>query len=166
MRFPGRMQIHWRLLWVSLIVYVAVLMVSHFDISIRHFTIPLALLILLLAPLPRLAQRTRPLAVLTAALAAGCLFTAVRAYPSYMPYFNALRMGRPAYQLATDSNVDWNQALPEARQFLERHGQQTVELDEYGYGRSGRHLPAEPEFGIARLQRRPTPRNGCWSPRI
>jgi hypothetical protein len=125
-------EIHWRVAWVSLIVYVAVLMLSHFDISIRHFTIPLALLILLLAPLPRRARQRRPLAALTAALAAGCLFTAARAYPNYMPYFNALRLGRPAYELATDSNVDWNQALPEARRFAERHGQQTIELDEYG----------------------------------
>jgi Dolichyl-phosphate-mannose-protein mannosyltransferase len=124
-------EIHWRVMWVSLIVYTAVLMLSHFDISIRHFTIPLALLILMLAPLPRLAWRTQALTALTAALAAGCLFTAVHAYPNYMPYFNALRMGRPAYELASDSNVDWNQALPEARRFAERHGQQVIELDEY-----------------------------------
>jgi hypothetical protein len=124
-------QIHWRVLWVSLVVFVAILMLSRFDISIRHFTIPLTLLILLLAPLPNMVRQTRPLAILTAALAAGCIFTAVRAYPNYMPYFNALRMGRPAYELATDSNVDWNQALPEARRFAERHGQQTIDLDEY-----------------------------------
>ena len=129
---PAGYEIHWRVLWVSLCVYVAVFMVSGFDISIRHFTIPLALLILLLAPLPRMVQRTRPLAALTAALATACLFTAVRAYPNYMPYFNALRMGHAAYELASDSNVDWNQALPEARRFTERHGQPIINLDEYG----------------------------------
>jgi hypothetical protein len=126
--------IHWRVVWVSLLTYVVMFMLSRFDISIRHFTIPLALLILLLASLPRMAQRTPALAALTAALAAGCIFTAVRAYPNYMPYFNALRMGHPAYELATDSNVDWNQALPEARRFAERHGQQTIKLDEYAMG--------------------------------
>jgi hypothetical protein len=129
---PAGCEIHWRVLWVSLIVFVAVLMLSRFDISIRHFTIPLALLILLLAPLPRMVQRTRLRAAVTAALAAACIFTAVRAYPDYMPYFNALRMGHPAYELASDSNVDWNHALPEARRFTERHGQQTINLDEYG----------------------------------
>jgi hypothetical protein len=129
---PAGYEIHWRVLRVSLVVLAAVCMLSRFDISIRHFTTPLALLILLLAPVPRMVRRTRPLAVLTTALAAGCIFTAVRAYPNYMPYVNALRMGRPAYELATDSNVDWNQALPEARRFTERHRQQTINLDEYG----------------------------------
>ena len=129
---PAGYEIHWRVLWVSLLVFVAVFMLSGFDISIRHFTIPLALLILLLAPLARMVQRARLPAALTAALAAACIFTAVRAYPNYMPYFNALRMGRPAYELASDSNVDWNQALPEARRFAERHGQPVINLDEYG----------------------------------
>lgn len=129
---PARYHTHWRVLRVGLVVFVAVLMLSHFDISIRHFTIPLAMLILMLAPLPRLVQQRRPLAVLTAALAAAGLFTAVRTYPNYMPYMNALRMGHAAYELASDSNVDWNQVLPEARRFTERIGQQTIELDEYG----------------------------------
>jgi hypothetical protein len=56
----------------------------------------------------------------------------VRAYPNYMPYVNALCMGHAAYELASDSNVDWNHALPEARRFAERRGQQTIALDEYG----------------------------------
>jgi Dolichyl-phosphate-mannose-protein mannosyltransferase len=124
-------EIHWRVVWVAFVIYLGMLMLSRFDISIRHFTIPLALLILLLAPLPNMVGRRRPLAILTAALAAGCLFTAVRAYPNYMPYFNALGMGRPAYELATDSNVDWNQALPEARLFTQQHGQKTINLDQY-----------------------------------
>ena len=128
----GGYEIHWRVLQVSLIVYLAVFLLSRFDISIRHFTTPLALLILLLAPVPRIVQRTRLLAAGTAVLAAACLFTAVRAYPNYMPYFNALSMGKPAYELAADSNVDWNQALPEARRFAERHGLLTINLDEYG----------------------------------
>ena len=125
-------EIHWRVLWVSLTVFVAVFMLSRLDLSIRHFTIPLTLLILLLAPLPRMARRMRVTAALTAALAAGCLVTAVRAYPNYMPYVNVFRMGHAAYELMNDSNVDWNQALPEARRFAERHGQQSVGLDEYG----------------------------------
>jgi hypothetical protein len=129
---PAGYEIHWRVLWVSLIVFVAVFMLSRFDISIRHFTIPLALLILLLAPVPRMVRRTRLLVAVTAALAAGCIFTAVRAYPNYMPYVNTLCMGHPAYELMSDSNVDWNQALPEARRFAARRGQQTIDLDEYG----------------------------------
>jgi hypothetical protein len=116
-------------------------LLSPLDISIRHFTVPIVLLILLLAPLPRmiveLRERTRSGAALGAAavtvLVASCLFTAVRAYPYYFPYINALSLGRPAYALVNDSNVDWNQSLPEVKRFAEQHGLQKIRLDAYGF---------------------------------
>jgi hypothetical protein len=67
------------------------------------------------------------------ALAVSCLFTAVRTYPFYFPYINSLGFGRPAYSLVNDSNVDWNQSLPEVRRFAEQHGLQQIGLDEYGF---------------------------------
>jgi hypothetical protein len=50
-----------------------------------------------------------------------------------MPYLNALSLGRPAYTLVNDSNVDWNQSLPEVRRFAEQHGLSKIDLDEYGF---------------------------------
>ena len=47
------MQMRWRCVWVSLVVFVAACMLNRLDISIRHFSIALALSTLLLAPLPR-----------------------------------------------------------------------------------------------------------------
>ena len=67
------------------------------------------------------------------ALVAGCLFTALRSYPYYMPYINALSLGRPAYTVVNDSNVDWNQSLPEVKRFAEEHGLSEIDLDEYGF---------------------------------
>ena len=133
--------VHWRVLWMSLLVFTAVCLFSPLDISIRHFSVPLLLLILMLAPLPRmigeLRGRTRSGAALgTAAilaLAASCLVTAIRAYPYYFPYISALSLGRPAYALLNDSNVDWNQSLPEVRLFAERQGLQKIGYDEYGF---------------------------------
>jgi 4-amino-4-deoxy-L-arabinose transferase-like glycosyltransferase len=138
---PSYVRLHWRVIWVSLVVFTAVCMLSPLDISIRHFSVPLILLILLLAPLPRMSAellaRSRVGAVLAAgvvgALVAGCLFTAVRTYPYYMPYINALSLGHPAYTLVNDSNVDWNQSLPEVRRFAEQHGLSRIDLDEYGF---------------------------------
>lgn len=138
---PADVRLHWRGLWVSLLVFTGVCMLSPLDISIRHFSVPLILLILLLAPLPRmlaeLLGRSRAGAAvaagLVAALAASCLFTAVRAYPFYMPYINALSLRRPAYTLVNDSNVDWNQSLPEIKRFAEQHGMSRIDLDEYGF---------------------------------
>jgi hypothetical protein len=137
---PADVRLHWRVLWVSLVVFTGVCMLSPLDISIRHFSVPLILLILLLAPLPRmlaeLLGRTRAGAAVAAGLvvvlAVSCLFTGVRAYPYYMPYINALSLGRPAYTLVNDSNVDWNQSLPEVRRFAEQHGMSS-DLDEYGF---------------------------------
>src|ERR1700730_5895596 len=42
-------------------------------------------------------------------------------------------MGRPAYALLNDSNVDWNQSLPEVRRFAEQQGLQKIGVDEYGF---------------------------------
>jgi hypothetical protein len=57
----------------------------------------------------------------------------VRTFPFYFPYINALSLRRPAYALVNDSNVDWNQSLPEVKRFAERHGLQRIGLDEYGF---------------------------------
>ncbi|HVH86693.1 MAG TPA: glycosyltransferase family 39 protein [Terriglobales bacterium] len=138
---PTPLAIHWRVLWVSLLVFTGVCLLSPLEISIRHFSVPLALLILMLATLPRMLAQLRgrmPLAATlgaaaTAALAGGCLFTAVRAYPNYFPFINCLSMGRPAYALVNDSNVDWNQSLPEVKRFAETHHLQRIALDEYGF---------------------------------
>ena len=138
---PTDVRLHWRVLWVSLLVFTGVCMLSPLDISIRHFSVPLILLILLLAPLSRmlaeLLGRSRAGTVvapgLVVALAGSCLFTAVRAYPYYVPYINALSLGRPAYTLVNDSNLDWNQSLPEVRRFAEQRGMSRIDLDEYGF---------------------------------
>lgn len=138
---PDNFAIHWRVLWVSLIVFTGFCLLSRLDISIRHFCIPIALLILLLAPLPQLIARLRFFGLTSARIAAitvvvlvlACLSTAVRIYPYYFPYHNALSFGHPAYELVNDSNVDWNQSLPEAKRFADLHGLQKINLDEYGF---------------------------------
>ncbi|HWZ97647.1 MAG TPA: glycosyltransferase family 39 protein [Candidatus Dormibacteraeota bacterium] len=138
---PPERALHWRVLWVSLLVFTGVCLISPLSISIRHFTVPMVLLILMLAPLPRLVEELgarTPLAgrlgtAAVAALAASCLFTAVRAYPYYFPFINSLSLGRPAYTLVNDSNVDWNQSLPEVRRFAEQHHLQQIGLDDYGF---------------------------------
>ena len=135
---PPELASHWRAIWVSLLVFTGICLVGPMDISIRHFTVPLALLILLLAPLHRLIQLSTPrVAWASAALAFGlvlsCLFTAVRSYPYYFPYATPLAMGRPSYWLMSDSNVDWNQGLPEVDQFARQHGLSDVPVDMYGF---------------------------------
>lgn len=136
-----KLALHWRVLWVGLLVFTAACILSPLDISIRHFSVPLALLLLLLAPVPRMLSELRAaiptwvqlgkFAVTVSVIS--CLFTAVWAYPYYFPFVNSLSMGRPAYTLMNDSNVDWNQSLPEVKRFADQHGLQKILLDEYGF---------------------------------
>jgi hypothetical protein len=149
MALPSGMDFHWRAVWVSLVVFVAVCMLNRLDLSIRHFLIALALLILLLAPLPRMLQTLREsnwsgarLGVwATIGLAAASLVTAVLAYPNYFPFLNVLSMGRPGYLLVNDSNIDWNHALPQVETFVRQRGLNHVLLDEYGFSEPTAYVP-------------------------
>src|SRR5580704_6255931 len=164
---PAEFTIHWRALWISLVVFTAFCMLSRLDISIRHFSIPTILLILMLAPLPRLLQRLglaapvsgRFAGVAAAALAVSCLFTAVHAYPYFFPYISAFGLGRPPYALVNDSNLDWNQSLPEVKRFADQHAMEKVDLDEWGF--------SDPTLIVPQSQiwdcQSPTPANqGQW----
>jgi 4-amino-4-deoxy-L-arabinose transferase-like glycosyltransferase len=143
------MELHWRALWVFLLVFTGACMLSRLDLSIRHFTVPITLLILMLAPLPRVLEQLRQarwpaarIAIgLVVVLACASLATVVRAYPYYFPFLNSLSFGRPGYLLVNDSNLDWNQALPEAERFVQRHGLQHVLLDEYGFSDPAVYMP-------------------------
>jgi 4-amino-4-deoxy-L-arabinose transferase-like glycosyltransferase len=138
---PERMELHWRAVWIFLVVYSGACILSRFQFSIRHFLVSQALLILLLAPLPRVLNQLRssgwPAARagvwLTAALALASVVTAVRAYPYYFPFLNSLSGGRPGYELVSDSNLDWNQGLFDAEKFVRQHGLSHVLMDSYGF---------------------------------
>jgi hypothetical protein len=146
---PSGMELHWRAVWASLAVFVAACMLNRLDISIRHFLVALALLILLLAPLPRMLQSlyrsnsrgARPGNWVTIGLAIASLATAVWAYPNYFPFLNVLSMGRPGYLLVNDSNLDWNQALPEVESFVRQRRLNRVLLDEYGLSEPIAYVP-------------------------
>ena len=130
---PPELAAHWRAVWVSLIVFTIVCMLGTMDISIRHFTVPLVLVTMLLAPLPGLIGGSTKWRVLAAVLVASCLVGAVRAYPYYMQYSSPSGRGRPLYWLMSDSNVDWGQALPEVDQYARAHGLREVPIDSYGF---------------------------------
>jgi len=135
---PPDLAAQWRAIRVALLVWVGVCLIGPMDISIRHFSVPLVLLTMLLAPLPRLIQSLTPgvrwaVSAATAIAVASCLITAVHLYPYYFTYTSPVAMGRPLYWLVSDSNADWNQALPEVDQFAQQHGLTDVPLDNYGF---------------------------------
>lgn len=145
---PAGLALNWRCMWISLVVYVAVSMVNRLDISIRHFLPAIALIILLLAPFPRMLQSLKlrfpgfatSAASLAALLAFCAIGSAVRAYPYYLPYFNLLALNKPGYQLVNDSNLDWNQGLPDVEAFANRRGLQDFLLDAYAFADPGVYI--------------------------
>jgi len=146
---PGSMQFHWRAVWIFLLVIAGCSLLSRMTISIRHFTIPILLMILLLAPLPhaipQLAENgrrvARPVGLAYVLLAFVSLLTVIRAYPHYFPFLNSLSFGHPGYALVSDSNLDWNQALPEVNSYVEQHGHTDVLVDEYGFNDPTVYVP-------------------------
>lgn len=146
---PAGLQLQWRCLWVSLVIYVGACMLNRLDISIRHFTVALALGILLLSSLPRMLGALRdahPRLATTGALAAAaltvvCMISAARAYPYFIPYINSLGMGRPGYMLVNDSNLDWDQGFRDAEAFIMQHGLADVLFDKYGFAEPNADVP-------------------------
>lgn len=146
---PPGLALNWRCLWVSLVVYVIVCMLNRLDISIRHFLIAVAVIILLLAPLPRMLRKlsakhplTSKLATAAAlALVAVAIFSVCRIYPYYLPYLNALSLGKPGYKLVNDSNLDWNQGLMDVETYAQQHGLKDFLLDAYTFYDPGSYVP-------------------------
>jgi hypothetical protein len=146
---PAAAHAHWRILWIAFAAFTAVCLGSKLDIGFRHFSVSLVLLILMLAPLPRMVanlrlsapKAARVLAILIVACAAQCLVAALAAYPFYLTYANAFGFFRPHYELFNDSNLDWDQSLPEVERFVEQHGIPTIALDHYGYTNAAASVP-------------------------
>jgi hypothetical protein len=129
---PAKLSSHWRALMTGFFVYLAICLLSLLDMSIRHFLMPVTLLILMLAPLPRMigalpGRNFWRMAVATAAL--GSFVAVAMAYPYYMPFVNSLEFGHPVYQLMNDSNVSWSEALPEVERFARERNLPEIALD-------------------------------------
>ncbi|MGH9563416.1 MAG: ArnT family glycosyltransferase, partial [Terracidiphilus sp.] len=98
---PEGMELHWRAVWIFFGIFTAACIFSPDQFTIRHFSISIALLILMLAPLPRalnLLQNSGWAAArtgvwITVALALASIATAIRAYPYYLPFLNSLSAG-------------------------------------------------------------------------
>ena len=137
------------------------LLASRLNISLRHFSVPHVVLILMLAPLPGMVSR--PFQWLIAALAVSCLVTVAMTYPFYIPYVNSLGMGKPAYALVNGSNVDWNEGLPELARFMRDHQLPQIKLDFVALSDPAAIMPGAEPWGARRLPLA-MPANGSPSP--
>jgi hypothetical protein len=117
---------------IGFFVILTACLLSRMDISIRHFMLPIALLILMLAPQPRMlnALSSSPAwQALTVALVLSCFVPEFLAYPNFFPFVNSLAFGHPTYQLLNDSNVSWNERLPDVESFVQQHHLTAIDID-------------------------------------
>jgi hypothetical protein len=129
---PDEVRPHWRVLVIGFFVFLTACLLSRLDISIRHFMIPTALLVLMLAPLPRMISalpQRRLLQAVSVVLAVSCMVPILLAYPYFFPFVNSFAFGHPVYYLLNDSNVSWNEGLPEVARFVKQERMAEIELD-------------------------------------
>jgi len=108
-------------------LYLTVSMTGHINIGIRHIAPVFPFLFLLGgAGLDRLlgAGRRAKLAQILVVIVLGWMvIDAVRAYPDYMSYTNELKLGRPGWQVLSDSNVEWGQDVGALAKYLHQHNE-------------------------------------------
>ncbi len=129
---PDTVRTHWHVLIIGFFVFLTACLLSRLDISIRHFMVPIVLLILMLAPLPRMINalpQRHILQALTIALVLSCFLPILLAYPYFFPFVNSLTFGYPAYYVVNDSNVSWNEGLPDVERFVRQQHMREIELD-------------------------------------
>jgi len=68
---------------------------------------------------------------------------AIRAYPYYLSYYNALGGGTEnGYRIAVDSNYDWGQDFKRLRAYMDEHGIEKIALDYFGGASRDYYLPS------------------------
>jgi Dolichyl-phosphate-mannose-protein mannosyltransferase len=111
-------------------LYLAVSMTGHINIGVRHIAPIFPFLFLLggagLDRLLRAERRTRLARIVVVCLLGWMVVDAVRAYPDYMSFTNQLTLGRPGWQVLSDSNVEWGQDVGALARYLKQRGETQV----------------------------------------
>lgn len=142
--FSHASRIRLRALMSFLLVFSAAAMRSKLNIGVRHISVPLSILVVLLALLvPYVGtiaspQKRKLTFAAVVVLAFSCLVTAMVAFPYYISYYNNFRLGVSKQEITTDSNLDWGQTLPAVEAFAAQHHISGIYVD----GRMTPLLPA------------------------
>lgn len=113
-------------LLIAIVIYASLSMSGHINIGVRHIAPIFPLLFLLSgAWLDRLLRLTRSgVLVFVVVILLGWMFVdGARAYPDYLSFTNSLTMGKPGWQVLSDSNVEWGQDIGALARYLHQHGE-------------------------------------------
>ncbi len=124
-----------RALLCFLIIFTIAALRSRLNIGIRHFSVPITIVVILIALLVPLTRsmfqgdREKLMRAVIMLLAVSCVVTALSAYPHYISYYNWFRLGAPKQEIVADSNLDWGQSLPALRRFTAERQIRNIGVD-------------------------------------
>ena len=124
-----------RALICMLAVFAIAAMRARINIGIRHFSVPITIIVIQIALLVPLIEavwkdsRRRLAHGVVLSLAASCFITAIIAYPHYISYYNWFRLGTPKQEIVAESNLDWGQSLLAVDAFVHEHNIPRIYMD-------------------------------------
>ena len=110
-------------------LYLAMAMTSRINIGVRHIAPVFPFLFLLGGVFLAHSLKTSPARgkrILVAVLLTSMVFVTARAYPDYLSFMNSLKLEKPAWQLLSDSNVEWGQDTGALARYLHEKGETEV----------------------------------------
>jgi hypothetical protein len=117
---------------IPLAMYLAVAMMSHVNIGLRHI-LPIYPFVLLACGKPISALQSRVPGRLLLLLLVVPTLELATVYPHCLAFFNQLSGGpRHGYMLLADSNIDWGQDLKGLKQWMEKNHVQHINLGYWG----------------------------------
>jgi hypothetical protein len=131
------------------VVFLLFALQSRFAIGERHI-LPLYPFALLIAGgVWQKARQSRPAMIVVMVWLCLNAADALRCAPDYLAYFNIAVKPQNAWQLLTDSNLDWGQGLIALRKYEQQHPDETLRLAYFGsvppqmYGIKAKQMPIE-----------------------
>jgi hypothetical protein len=142
---------HVRGISILFFVFTLTAVLSPLNIGIRHLSVPIAALTVLLSLIvpwsSLLSNACTRTAIWSLAVIAvmGGVISMVVAFPHYLGYFNRLKGTKPSYEIAVGADLDWGQSLIELRDFMQTHQVGSIKIDVRG-SILKLYLPAVQEF--------------------
>ena len=110
-------------------LYLAMAISSRINIGVRHIA-PIFPFLFLLGGifLDRFLRTSAGNAriILVTLMLASMVFVAFRAYPDYLSFMNSLKLEKPAWQLLSDSNVEWGEDTGAMARYLHEKGETAI----------------------------------------
>ena len=123
-------------------VYSAVAMFNRIDIGVRHFLPVFPFLFMLAGAFVSLTRiwTTGWRIVFVGVLSFVMILELSYVFPDYLPYMNQLKGNRPAWQLLSDSNVEWGEDSGALARYLTERGETRVRTAILGGWLTLRHV--------------------------